>query len=94
MITSITLTPEGGVPALKTTGGFPLFLYLGVLTFTGRTSLPNALVKVSKSRTRDTRRFVALTGLMRAVLLGLNNQSRGIPINKFRGLRAAIVSQR
>ena len=68
MITSITLTPEGGVPALKTTGGFPLFLYLGVLTFTGRTSLPNALVKVSKSRAVDFHSDLLADGTKAAVL--------------------------
>ena len=30
-----------------------LFLYFGVLTFTGETSSPNGLVRVSKSRTGD-----------------------------------------
>ena len=38
-----------------------LFLYLGVLTFTQRTSRCNALARVSKSRSGDSRRWYALT---------------------------------
>lgn len=40
--------PHWLCPSLETQQEFPLFLSFSVLTFTGETSSPNALVKVTK----------------------------------------------
>ncbi len=46
----VALTKGPARPNGERDGRPPLFLYFGVLTFTLRTSLNNALVRVSKSR--------------------------------------------
>ncbi len=58
----------GSARAVKTTGGFRLFLYFSVLTFTLGTSLNNALVKVSKSRTGDFHRLMGTVSTKPVVL--------------------------
>ena len=51
-----------------------LFLSFSVLTFTGETSSPNALARVSKSRTGDFHRLMG-TGGTKPVVLQLDDST-------------------
>ena len=67
-----------------------LFLYFSVLTFTLRTARNNALARVSKSRTRDTRSD-CVAAESYACRVGPHYTRTALhPLHKCRGLRAVL----